>query len=100
MRTIILNGTLLDTETMTLVGERHLVLEGDRIVDVLDSVPTVDADHRIDADQVHATLYSIGDVDVATVATRFGGGGHRNAAGFTLPLARWLEELVLPARGA
>lgn len=50
--------------------------------------------YRIIADRVHATLYSIGEVDVATVATRYGGGGHRNAAGFTVPLATWLEEFV------
>ncbi len=55
--------------------------------------------YRIDADRVHATLYSIGDVDVATVAGRYGGGGHRNAAGFSVPLARWLSEMVEPARG-
>jgi oligoribonuclease NrnB/cAMP/cGMP phosphodiesterase (DHH superfamily) len=53
--------------------------------------------YRIAGDLVHATLYSIGDVDVAAIATRYGGGGHRNAAGFTVPLARWLERFLLPA---
>ncbi|MFV0526108.1 MAG: amidohydrolase family protein [Acidimicrobiales bacterium] len=45
MRTIVTNGTLLDTETMELVGERHVVIEGDAIVDVVDgpAVPTGDA---------------------------------------------------------
>ena len=28
------NGTLLDTERMEIVGERHVTIEGDRIVDV------------------------------------------------------------------
>ena len=50
--------------------------------------------YRIAASQVHATLYSIGDVDVASVAKRFDGGGHRNAAGFTVSLQRWLDEFV------
>ncbi|MDH3294043.1 MAG: amidohydrolase family protein [Acidimicrobiia bacterium] len=49
MRTLIVNGTMLDTGSMTLVGERHLVLEGDRIVDVTESRPTVEADQTIDA---------------------------------------------------
>jgi hypothetical protein len=53
--------------------------------------------YRITGDQVHATLYSIGDVDVAAIATRYGGGGHRNAAGFTVPLATWLERFLAPA---
>jgi len=30
-------------------------------------------------------LRSIGDVDVSEVAKKFGGGGHRNASGFTVP---------------
>jgi single-stranded DNA-specific DHH superfamily exonuclease len=50
--------------------------------------------YRVNGSQVHATLYSIGDVDVSSVAKRLGGGGHRNAAGFTVPLQRWLEEFL------
>jgi phosphoesterase RecJ-like protein len=34
--------------------------------------------------RVRVSLRSKGDFDVATVATRYGGGGHRKAAGFTL----------------
>ncbi len=53
MRTAILNGTLLDTETMTLVGERHLVIEGDTIMSVDETAPDVTAgvgfDRVIDA---------------------------------------------------
>lgn len=49
MRTVIVNGTLLDTDTMTLVGQRHLVLEGDVIVEVTDTPPTGPADRMIDA---------------------------------------------------
>lgn len=45
----ILNGTMLDTTRMELVGERHITIEGDRIVDVDSAVPSVDADLVIDA---------------------------------------------------
>ena len=48
--------------------------------------------YRVSGTQVHATLYSIGDLDVSTIATELGGGGHRNAAGFTVPLDMWLEK--------
>lgn len=54
--------------------------------------------YRMNGAQVHATLYSIGDVDVGTRATLYGGGGHRNAAGFTVSLEEWLERFVQPAR--
>jgi len=50
--------------------------------------------YRVEGDRVRATLYSIGDVDVASVAVALGGGGHRNAAGFSVSLRRWLEEFI------
>jgi hypothetical protein len=50
--------------------------------------------YRLAADRVDVSLYSIGDLDVAAVAARYGGGGHRNAAGFTVSLRRWIEEFV------
>jgi imidazolonepropionase-like amidohydrolase len=49
MITTILNGNLLDTERMELVGERHLTLEDERIVDVDTSRPGSGADRVIDA---------------------------------------------------
>ncbi len=48
--------------------------------------------YRVVGTQVDASIYSIGDVDVAAIAQRFGGGGHRNASGFSVSLRRWLEE--------
>jgi len=51
--------------------------------------------YRVTSDRVDVTLYSIGDLDVAQIAARHGGGGHRNAAGFHVPLRRWLEEFVV-----
>ena len=50
--------------------------------------------YRIQGGTVHATLYSIGEVDVSLVAREYGGGGHRNAAGFSVPLREWLERFV------
>jgi hypothetical protein len=50
--------------------------------------------YRVCGDRVDVSIYSIGEVDVSEVARRYGGGGHRNAAGFSLSLRRWLEEFV------
>lgn len=35
-------------------------------------------------------LRSRGDIDVSKIAAMFGGGGHKNAAGFSVPLNHWL----------
>ena len=50
--------------------------------------------YRVGKDRVHATLYSIGDVDVASIATTLGGGGHHNAAGFSVSLEDWVQHFV------
>ncbi len=49
MRTTIINGTMLDTESMTMVGQRHLTIDGDRIVEIGDAEPPGQADRVIDA---------------------------------------------------
>jgi len=49
MITTILNGNLLDTTRMELVGERHITIENDRIVDVDTTLPGGEADRIIDA---------------------------------------------------
>lgn len=41
--------------------------------------------HQID-DVLNISLRSCADYDVAELAAKFGGGGHRNASGFTLPV--------------
>lgn len=51
--------------------------------------------YRVEGAEVFATLYSIGEVDVSKVAVEFGGGGHRNAAGFHVSLEEWLKDFVL-----
>ena len=48
--------------------------------------------YRLMGRTVDVSIYSIGDVDVSAVARRHGGGGHRNASGFSVSLRRWLEE--------
>ena len=50
--------------------------------------------YRITGNRVSASLYSIGDVDVAEVASSLGGGGHKNAAGFSLSLSDWQAMLL------
>ncbi len=44
--------------------------------------------------EVKASLRAAGKVDVAEIAARYGGGGHANAAGFRLPLARFASEVL------
>lgn len=43
--------------------------------------------------QVKWSLRSVGNYDVAVIAQRYGGGGHKNAAGFTITLKQHLEIL-------
>jgi hypothetical protein len=50
--------------------------------------------YRLTGDRVDVSLYSIGELDVSKVARERGGGGHRNAAGFTVTLREWLERFV------
>jgi len=52
--------------------------------------------------RVRLSLRSKGEVNVAAIAERLGGGGHENAAGCTLdgPLARALEEILAYLRAA
>jgi hypothetical protein len=50
--------------------------------------------YRINGERVNASIYSIGDLDVSKVAAEFGGGGHRNAAGFSVSLRAWIENFA------
>ena len=49
----ILNGNLLDTESMEFVGERHITISEDRIVEVSETPPVghADLDQAIAASQ-------------------------------------------------
>jgi hypothetical protein len=47
--------------------------------------------------KVYCSLRSNGDYDVSAIAKKFGGGGHKNAAGFEtdlLTLSSWLRPLT------
>ena len=50
--------------------------------------------YRVEGRKVDVSLYSIGELDVAELAASFGGGGHKNAAGFSVDLADWLARFV------
>lgn len=43
---------------------------------------------------VRAGLRARGQVDVSKMAERYGGGGHREAAGFDMPLLRFISEIL------
>lgn len=51
---------------------------------------------------IRLSLRSRGRVNVAAIAARLGGGGHENAAGYTIegPLPRALDEILSELRGA
>lgn len=44
--------------------------------------------------EAKVSLRSRGQRDVAAIAMRYGGGGHRNAAGFRMPLKRFMQEVL------
>ena len=46
------------------------------------------------AGDVKVSLRAAGRVNVAAIATGYGGGGHPNAAGFRMPLARFASEIL------
>lgn len=50
--------------------------------------------YRLHAERVDVSLYSIGELDVSRIARRHGGGGHRNAAGFSVSLREWTQRFV------
>ena len=54
----------------------------------------VGAVYRFSGSRADVSLYSIGELDVSSIAGRYGGGGHRNAAGFSIPLADWIAHFV------
>lgn len=59
--------------------------------------------YRLTGRRVDASLYSVGEYDVARIAESLGGGGHRNAAGFSVTLEEWLARYLSapePRRGS
>jgi hypothetical protein len=50
--------------------------------------------YRLTGTQVDVSIYSVDDFDVSKLAARFGGGGHRNASGFSVTLDDWIKRFV------
>ena len=50
--------------------------------------------YRLTGARVDVSLYSVGEFDVARIAESLGGGGHRNAAGFSVPLGEWQDRYL------
>jgi hypothetical protein len=50
--------------------------------------------YRVVGSRVDCSIYSLGDCDASAIAIQFGGGGHRNASGFSVSLKAWLEDFV------
>jgi len=50
--------------------------------------------YRVSGDRVDCSIYSTGDLDVSAVAAGQGGGGHRNASGFSMSLADWIADFA------
>ena len=50
--------------------------------------------YRLMGTRVDVSIYSVGELDVSKVAAGYGGGGHRNAAGFSVSLAAWLRDFL------
>lgn len=82
------------TQTMLLETGAHMT-EADGLVERIrdiDGIDTVILIKEISIDQVKVSMRSIGSVNVAKVALNHGGGGHKNAAGFSLSMS--LEDAL------
>ncbi|WP_051327944.1 DHH family phosphoesterase [Desulfatirhabdium butyrativorans] len=62
-----------------------------RVAVMIQEMPVDDAISKNHRRHYHVSLRSDGTIDVAAIATRFGGGGHANAAGFSV--VSTLQEL-------
>ena len=75
----------LDDELMARTGATSYDTDGVINMPLMASAVQAVALLRAEADgQVRVSLRSKGDLDVRLVAAQFGGGGHRNASGFTV----------------
>ncbi|MCZ6784423.1 MAG: hypothetical protein O7G30_14065 [Proteobacteria bacterium] len=98
-------------EVTRLLGDAHQIRIGDLSVEAVNAVHhrsrighelaarsafdrPVGCVYRVVGARVNASLYSIGDLDTSVIASRYDGGGHRNASGFSVPLEDWLRDFV------
>ncbi len=54
--------------------------------------------YHVEARRVDISIYSVGDFNVAELATERGGGGHRSAAGFSVSLDDWHDSYLERSR--
>jgi phosphoesterase RecJ-like protein len=94
--------TWVTSEDMDRIGAIAEDCEG--VVNYLISIAGVESAVFLrevaNADQFRLSIRSKGETDVARIAERFGGGGHRNASGCTLdgPLPVALERILTQLR--
>jgi len=50
--------------------------------------------YRLTGRRVDVSVYSVDDFDAGALAGQYGGGGHRNAAGFSVTLEDWMRDFV------
>lgn len=86
----------LDGVTLPLVNTTEYMSDvGSRLSELCIGEPKAAAYFMVKKDKVvHIGLRSIGDYDVSAICFKFGGGGHKNAAGFTTTLDALVKLLV------
>src|SRR5688572_22921002 len=94
MRLAIVNGTLLDTERMEMAGERHLVIDDDLIVDVVEGgIPA--AEVTIDARGQYVLPGLIdAHVHLAVTSMNFASAAQQSGVESALWVARAAEATV------
>lgn len=92
--------SVLTDDDFTETGADYSELTG--VIDYVNSVPnakfTVMLTER--NGKVKGSLRTLNDIDVAEIAGRFGGGGHKKAAGFTVPgrLKKEVRWTIVPEK--
>ena len=92
-----------DAEECSIKGERGLMVEceGQYASDVGNILAQRSGTYGMtyyetsDEDMLKCSLRSKGDYDVEAIAKKFGGGGHKNAAGFVLSLEEVMQAVKL-----
>lgn len=73
--------------------DRHITSEVGNVLAERFKMPALM--YTIDGDRVYASFRSVGDLDVSLLAQKFGGGGHKNAAGFTMRVDEFFAGLAV-----
>lgn len=86
--TLVLNGMEVPVVNAPYFMASHA---GNRLA--LESAHGIGATYIVAGDKVLFSLRSIGDTNVAEIAKTFGGGGHKNAAGFSVNISEFQKML-------